>query len=303
MHPQRRPATSEISKPRATLGYAQIPNSIIENIWALTPAEFAFAVIVIRRRENTVSDEHWENWTGKSARIKDHAILGLKQKGLNVRGEGDKAKYYFDRNHWDSWVRGHTRRERAHTAGRSKSVTAKAGMQVHQECRERGCGRLCDSQVIPFPATPLEKQVSQDAEAKPAATKPAEPPGAARAAPGSGTQILPTDILLQQLIGVFLSLGIELSETDLRKCGKFWALLTSSEKTSATAYAIGRAEGEWGDRAVRYVPRPWNFLREKQWERHASTEGRVKSKSKRAQALDAAAKRFTEAGGDIWKQN
>ena len=303
MHPQR---TSEISKPRATRGYAEIPNSIIENIWALTPAEFAFVAIAIRRGENTISDVNWENWTGKSARIKDHAILGLKQKGLNVRGEGDKAKYYFDRNHWDSWVRGHARRERAHTAGRSKSVTAKAGMQVHQECRERGCGRLCDSQVIPFPATPLEKQVSQGAEAKPAATKPAEPPGAARAAPGSDSPkvVSPsTEALLQQLIGVFLSLGIELSETDLRKCAKFWASLTPSEKTSATAYAIARAEGEWSERAARYVPRPWNYLREKHWERHASTEGRVKSNSKRAQALDAAAKRFTEAGGDIWKQN
>ena len=164
--PQRISPRSEISSRTATLGFATIPNSFIENLALVTHAEACMVMIVCRRGENTVSDRHWEDWTGLKARIKDNAIRGLKEKGLTVRGRGDSAKYYFERDKWDSWVRSRPRRERARTAGRSASVTAKLGMQIHQECRERGCGRLCEPQVIPFPATPVEQPVAQERRAE-----------------------------------------------------------------------------------------------------------------------------------------
>jgi hypothetical protein len=160
--PQRFSPGSEISSRTATQGYAQIPNSIIENQAMLTPAELALALIVLRRGENTVSDKNWVDWTGKDPRMKEYAIRGLKDKGcLHVRGRGQRAKYYFERDKWDFLVRSRPRHERARTLGRSRSVTAKTGMQVHQECRERGCARLCESQVIPFPTTEVAKPVSQ----------------------------------------------------------------------------------------------------------------------------------------------
>lgn len=168
MLPQRVPASSEGISRQTTQGFAQIPNSFVENLALVTHAESCLVMIACRRGENTISDKHWEEWTGLSARIKDHAIRGLREKGLVVKGRGKGAKYYFERDRWDSWVRSRPRRERAHTAGRSKSVTAKAGMQVHQECRERGCARLCEakqSDVIPINSLStinLEKQVSQE---------------------------------------------------------------------------------------------------------------------------------------------
>jgi len=125
--PARFSPASEISSRTATQGYAQIPNSVIECQLLLTPAELAFVLIVCRRGENTVSDKHWTEWTGREARIKDSAIRGLKEKGLHVRGRGNAAKYHFDRNHWDSWVRTQPRSKRARTIDRSKSVTPKAG--------------------------------------------------------------------------------------------------------------------------------------------------------------------------------
>jgi hypothetical protein len=134
-------------------------------------------LIVLRRGENTVSDKHWEEWTGKDPRMKEYAIRGLKEKGcLHVRGRGERAKYYFERDKWDSWVRSRPRHERARTLGRSRSVTAKTGMQVHQECRERGCARLCEAQVIPFPATEVAKPVSQTEIKPPPKEEPSPPP-------------------------------------------------------------------------------------------------------------------------------
>jgi hypothetical protein len=161
----------------ATQGVAYIPNSIVENQALLTPAELALVLIVCRRGENTVSDRHWEAWTGKDPKMKNHAIRGLRDKGLRQIGRGSGAKFAFDRNAWDSWVRSRPRHERARTLGRSKSVSAKAGQMIHPECRERGCQKLCDAQpgvisISQAPTTPNWKPVSNIAKSSPA------PPGA-----------------------------------------------------------------------------------------------------------------------------
>ena len=181
--PQRiSPGSEGIPERRATQGYFKVPNSVAENLSLLTPAEKDLVIIVLRRGENTVSDQHWQDWTGKDPRMKKHAVQGLKEKGLCVRGRGDRAKYYFEPDRWSNWVRTRPRHERAKTAGRSKSVTAPAGMQIHQECRERGCQKMCgasedtNSQVIPFPATNNVKQVSQTKVDPPPKVEPSPPP-------------------------------------------------------------------------------------------------------------------------------
>jgi hypothetical protein len=185
MQPQPSRISPQSEYRSATQGYAQIPNSVIENQSLFPPAELRLVLIVCRRGENTVSDEHWTKWTGLDKRVKDMAIRGLREKGLRVTGRGDRAKYSFDRNACDSWVRAQSLRHRARTAGRkpsAPSVTAKPNMQVHPECRERGCGRLCESAVIPFPAPQVEKPVSQTELEKPVKTgKNPEPPDERRA--------------------------------------------------------------------------------------------------------------------------
>ena len=163
MQPQPQRIQPQSEGRRLTRGYFQSPNFIVENAECFSPAEFLFLSILFRRGAgSTVSDATWENWTGRTPRMKDHAILGLRQKGLHVKGEGNTATYSLEETKCHSWLHTHTRHEKAKTAGRSKSVTAKTGMQVHPECRERGCQRLCETQVIPFPATNLEKPVSQE---------------------------------------------------------------------------------------------------------------------------------------------
>jgi hypothetical protein len=121
----------------------------------------------------TITDEVWEQTTGLDPRMKQMAIKGLREKGLHVTGEGKRAKYKFEVHAWESWYKSRPARERARTAGRAKSVAAKAGMQVHPECRER-CQRLCEPKnpVIPFPATQDAKPVSQS----PPPEKPSPPP-------------------------------------------------------------------------------------------------------------------------------
>jgi hypothetical protein len=172
LHPQRIPAQSESFPERsATRGYFQVPNSFAENQWALTPAEKALILIACRMNsERTISDDHWTKWTGLKARIKHAAIKGCQEKGLQVRGRGEKAKFYFDRNVWDAWVE-RVPKHRARTVGRTKSVTPKAGQQIHPECRERGCQKLCEPQngviaITSSPASPNWQPVANSSPPK-----------------------------------------------------------------------------------------------------------------------------------------
>lgn len=89
-----------------------------------------------------------------------------------------------------------------------------------------------------------------------------------------------------------------MSEADTRKCGKIWGSLKSTEKNTALAYATARREAEWGECAVRYIPRPWNYLGEKHWERNTPVEGRYKTMTKSEKSHEAAARLFREG---IWK--
>ena len=182
MLPQRIPSASEGSPRSATEGWFRCPNSVIENQALLTPAELALVLIVCRRGYGQpVSDKHWSDWTGKDPKMKTRAIRGLKGKGLHISGRGGKARYSFERNDWDRFVEQRSRSEKARTAGRAKSVPASQGMQIHPECRSRGCQKLCDEgpttqpTIIPISIVPATKHgtpVSQTAQ-----LKPESPPG------------------------------------------------------------------------------------------------------------------------------
>jgi hypothetical protein len=297
MQTARQTVQSEGIPRRATQGFFQVPNSVAENLSLLTPAEKDLTLIIFRRGQGTViSQATWKKWTGKETRIMFSAIKGMRDKGLTVNGIGDKASYSFDKFAWDKWVQAHPLHEKARTAGRKESVAAKPGMQVHAECRERGCQQLCESKPATYDVVSIDRIVQPVAQNEPPAKVESPPP---KAEPAADVDITPYEPNLQRIIGAFLSLGVELSRTDLKKCSDIWNKLTVSERTTATAYALARAGDEWSERAARYIPRPWNYLGEKQWERKAPVEGRTKSANKADKSNDAASKLFREGP---WKK-
>ncbi|MFZ1011448.1 MAG: hypothetical protein WAN65_31720, partial [Candidatus Sulfotelmatobacter sp.] len=202
--------------------------------------------------------------------MKAHAIRGLKEKGLDVRGRGNTAKFSFDRGKWDSWVRTRPRHERARTVGRSKTVTAKPGMQIHQECRERGCGRLCEPEKIvsidSIGSEPNRKPVSNSPPPESPPEKPQPQPEPVKPQPSSAVTVQPqVTAQLQQLLGIFLSLGVEICQSDIMRCEKAWRKLNPEERSTAMAYALARHAGDWSAWAKQFIPRPWNYLEGKQW--------------------------------------
>lgn len=164
-----------------TDGYARIPNALIENQALFTHAEMALALIVLRRggdlKPTTVSDGHWQSWTGLSTRAKEYAVTGLARKThdkerpiLLVEGRGDNARFGFASNHFEHFVRHHGKlAERPRTIGRS--VDPKPGSKVHPLCREKGCALLAQENsgtpvepgklITLVPATPVAQRVAQ----------------------------------------------------------------------------------------------------------------------------------------------
>lgn len=177
---QRRLSPEQFGPRSATQGYFTVPNSVAENLSLLTPAEKDLTLIIFRRGQGqTISEAHWKKWTGKEKRIMMAAVQGLRSKGLTVTGGaigGKDAIYSFDRFTWDKWLENHPIHEKARTAGRKITVAAKAGMQVHPECRERGCQKACESEACE------PKVISIDSFAQPVAQK-SEPPGRAEPPP------------------------------------------------------------------------------------------------------------------------
>jgi hypothetical protein len=160
-------STAAPAPQRITNGYAQIPNSLIENQSFLTHAELSLALIILRRAGAAgdpipLSDSNWEKWTGLGARQKKYAIAGLQKKGLRVDGRGDQARYQWHRDMWESYARQRVREERAKTDGRKPAaVPAKKGAMVHPACREGGCVMMQDPPAgklvtMPAPAASID---------------------------------------------------------------------------------------------------------------------------------------------------
>jgi hypothetical protein len=143
------------------------------------------------------------------------------------------------------------------------------------------------SSVKPLPVTPADK---------PAGSEPEDtqtPPVIA---------IIPaavSDAAFHSTIGSFLSLGVAISETDMRRCAILWVSLDSVGKREASTYAGIQAEGEWRRREEKFVPRPWNYLSERQWERKSVAPARQRPMSKAEVAHTAGAAIFLKSKGGV----
>jgi hypothetical protein len=170
-----------------TRGFAQVPNIFIENLSLLIPAEIALGLLLFRRGGNTwaqggvdveISDETWERWTGLKPRTKEFALQGLREKCLNIEGQGNKAKIFFEPQRWREYCKSESpRRAEAEKKVRAKPVKAKTDMMVHPDCKEHGCQMLCGDASKPGaclvkPPDPLAAPAPQQNPTPRPATKP-----------------------------------------------------------------------------------------------------------------------------------
>lgn len=241
--------------PRASLtrGYAQVPNSFIENMAAMTPAETSLALILFRRGGNQfaegerpveVSDAVWFKWTGLSTRQKDYAAAGLRQKCFRTDGKGDSTRYYFDPKSWKEYV--NTRSQfhaecetRTHGRTKVKAVTSNAGMQVHPECKAGGCKSLCDAAG----SDACETKTARKSEA----VVPVSKPMAAKSAqsnPSTSPIVSPLVLMYAQTLAVLVSIFPTIGEVFLSKlvaaARAVFAGVTDQELASAVQVAWAR---------------------------------------------------------------
>lgn len=115
-----------------------------------------------------------------------------------------------------------------------------------------------------------------------------------------GLAVIPAalnDAMFQELTGAFMSLGVAISENDLRTCGMLWVSLDDPAKRAAHGYCLLHVGSDWKRRTEEFVPRPWNYLRERHWERQQSTNGRKAPMSKAEAAHTQAAREFMQEKG------
>lgn len=96
----------------------------------------------------------------------------------------------------------------------------------------------------------------------------------------------------QLLATIFLGLGAALSETDMRKCAMLWVSLDVASQLGALDYARMQRDSEWHKCELRYVPRLWNYLEERHWERRAVVDGRKRAMTKGEETNERVARRF-----------
>lgn len=117
-----------------------------------------------------------------------------------------------------------------------------------------------------------------------------EPPDEPPSVPPLPPAVL-ADSHFRELVGVFLALGVPLSEGDQLTIAREWVQIPDDEQVAAAEYAKTQALGEWRARDERYIPRPWNYLREKHWRRRAPTRVLTKQTPKQ-RSMDEATARF-----------
>jgi len=154
--------------------YFRVPNEFAENQAAFIPAERALALIIFRDARNVkgftdlngtaqISDQQWTDWTGLKPRMKELAVRGLRDKGLEVNGEGQRAKYSWNWNRWNQAFI--TRPERSNYDPKRKERDAKNAGKVHPDCAT-GCAKLRElqgstNQETPFLVTTIAQPVTQ----------------------------------------------------------------------------------------------------------------------------------------------
>ena len=144
-------APSEAPVVQRTEKYFRVPNEFAEHQHAFIPAERALALIIWRDARNArgftdmngtaqISDQQWMEWTGLKPRMKELAIRGLKEKGLEVNGEGQKAKFSWNWNRWNNAFRDRPEPS-AYDPKRKERDAAAAAKRVHPDCAT-GCAKL-----------------------------------------------------------------------------------------------------------------------------------------------------------------
>ena len=149
-------ATAALSTPRPVpQGFFQLPKSFAKNQAALIPAERAVALVILsetrdERNVNSmngatrlpISDNQWQEWTGYAPRQVEYAIKGLKEKGLQVAGRGETAKYSWDWTRWNETFKNREGLKSPNADPKRKEREAKPGAKVHEECHDHGCAML-----------------------------------------------------------------------------------------------------------------------------------------------------------------
>jgi len=105
--------------------------------------------------------------------------------------------------------------------------------------------------------------------------------------------IAPDDREFHEFIGVFLGVGVALSEWDIATACREWVSLDDPSRRLALAGAK-REYRDWQGRETQFVPRPRTYLRERQWERKAIAPPRTQSASKAERGQAEAVRRFRE---------
>lgn len=278
----RIPAQSERKTTQGNYGF---PRSIAENLSLLTHAELAFVVITLRRTNQsdpaTLDDDLWVKWTGLKPRSKRLAIEGLKEKGLDVRGNQRKPEYYFDLDRWESYVKPRPIPEKARSAGHDERKKP----AMHPDCIKNGCQKACESQTCDT-ITVDAKVVSIDGSEP--QNSPENTPRVGNRLPTQKIKSLETNEItekrkpsetafsspsknlphqLTELLGIFIACGVLMNDRDNQRCLRAWDELTDEQQATALAFALARHADKWSTCAERYVPRPWNYLEGKQWDR------------------------------------
>jgi hypothetical protein len=144
--PSETPSTVRIEK------YFKVPNEFAEHQHAFIPAERALALLIWRTAQNSrglndhlngvaqITDQQWHDYTGLQPRMKELAIRGLKEKGLEVNGEGQKAKFSWNWNRWNNAFRDRPEPS-AYDPRRKERDAAAAAKKVHPDCAT-GCAKL-----------------------------------------------------------------------------------------------------------------------------------------------------------------
>lgn len=166
---------------QATNWNVNISATIIENMGLFPGAELNFLLACIRvdpannpksQRHPTVTDDQWQKWTNLSVRAKQTAIKGLSQKGLTIYGSAkgkEEPRYFLDLDKCVDYIQSHTYEEKGRTHGRKESVAAKPGQQIHPDCAERGCQKLCDTESCDAPPKPKIVSINGEEQTQPVA--------------------------------------------------------------------------------------------------------------------------------------
>jgi len=114
---------------------------------------------------------------------------------------------------------------------------------------------------------------------------------------GPKTEVVMVDRQLEELLFMFAALGRGMTVGDRIRCENEWKALELPDRIAADRHARASLP-EWRTRPTDKIAQPWNYLRERHWERAAPrllAQTRAPSRSEEAQTR--AAKSFMEEAG------